>query len=78
MLDSPHVLEQLVRESHRSRLRDAESERLLRIVKASQPSLRDKVLLGLGEQMIALGSQLKKRYASAPNGSHCERALAQK
>jgi hypothetical protein len=72
MLDSPNNLEQLVRLSHSSRLREAERERLFRKAKASRPSLLDKALLGLGEQMISLGSQLKKRYPSAPNVSHCQ------
>lgn len=72
MLDSPHNLEKLVRLSHASRLSEAERERMLRKVKVSQPSLLDKVLLRLGELLIAFGSQLKKRYTLAPSGSRCQ------
>ncbi len=56
------MAEDVGREQHRDRLRQAEAYRLARQASGSMPGYRERALLALGNSLIGLGESLKMRY----------------
>lgn len=59
---NPYYMEKMIEEKRREMLAEAERLRLVAVYNAHNPGRIDRLLLALGEMLISMGENLKRRH----------------
>ena len=59
---NPFLADTYMKARHTERLKEAEKDRLLKVIKAGRPKLQERLLLSIGDFLISFGLRLKARY----------------
>jgi hypothetical protein len=77
MLMNYPLMKTLMRDHQNQIDEDIKTYRLLKSVKPSRPKMKDRLLLIIGQRLVAAGSKLQKRVKPALEACKCNRAIAQ-
>ena len=60
---NPYLIDQMIKERQREMIAEAERQRLVTLYNSQNPGRNVRILLALGDLLIRLGQQLKRRYS---------------